>query len=283
MENLFHTYGIVSRRMEYGIWNMEYGIWNMENSIHTRMDRKPVGYREVFDAEITGALSGLKHALHLDNTRPITICVDNSAVVRGIGGTAPMSSRSEFLDFQAIGDRLPGRVTVRWTPGHKDIPGNEAADALAKKGAAKPLRELPPSIAQRKREVKGLLPQLFKRWWDTVQKDTYQHMGLKADLNKHPELALPRTKLRYLLAARSHHGDFAAYHQRFHHDGAPLECSCGHEKTPTHLFYCRKVPISLRARLAPDDSKAIGRYLGTEYGVFCRIAEVYFKYICPYR
>ncbi|CEJ92618.1 hypothetical protein VHEMI08257 [[Torrubiella] hemipterigena] len=131
----------------------------------TEIDRgsRQLGFREVFDAEISGALRGLRQAIkHCTPNTPITVCIDNSSVVRGIGGTAPMSSRAEFLAFQAIRDEFPGRISVRWTPGHKDIPGNEAADALAKKGAAGPLRDLAPSITQRRREIRALLPRLFR-------------------------------------------------------------------------------------------------------------------------
>ncbi|CEJ82402.1 hypothetical protein VHEMI02468 [[Torrubiella] hemipterigena] len=215
--------------------------WTVRSSkiIKTEIDRgsRQLGFREVFDAEISGALRGLRQAIkHCTPNTPITVCIDNSSVVRGIGGTALMLSRAEFLAFQAIRDEFPGRISVRWTPGHKDIPGNEAADTLAKKGAAGPLRDLTPSVAQRQREIRALLPHLFRTWWESVEKRTYQSLGLTADLSKLPELDIPRQLLRHLLAARSHHGDFAVYYQRFHHDNATLECPCGHEKTPTHLF-----------------------------------------------
>lgn len=55
-----------------------------------------------------------------------------------------------------------------------------------------------------------------------------------------PELFLIlRRDLGLLLAARSGHGDFAAYHCCFKHTEADLYCSCGQEKTPEHAFFCQ--------------------------------------------
>ncbi|TQW06752.1 reverse transcriptase, RNaseH [Cordyceps javanica] len=93
------------------------------------------------------------------------------------------------------------------------------------------------------------------------------------------ELSLPRRMLGYLLTARSQHGDFAEYHERFHPGQATLECPCGRQKSPTHLFYCRKIPGHLRVRLAPDPETAVGKFLGRSYKVFVGIADFYYSKI----
>lgn len=63
---------------------------------------------------------------------------------------------------------------------------------------------------------------------------------------KPPELALPRRLLHKLIAARTGHGDFAAYHRRFHHSDANLECTCGLETSPTHFIRCRQYATQVR-------------------------------------
>lgn len=54
---------------------------------------------------------------------------------------------------------------------------------------------------------------------------------------KRPELWLPRVRLHALMADRTgHHGHFAEYHARFHHDEETIQaarCVCGKPLTPT--------------------------------------------------
>jgi ribonuclease HI len=239
-----------------------------------------LGRREVFDAEIHGAVQGLRCAV-LANfaNEPITVCMDNTSVIDCIGTTAPNSSQAYFRAFQKIGDRHPYQIAVRWCPGHSNIFGNDLADLLAKQGANLPVPEHLPSVSYRKRQVKGQIAVDYQQWWQGIERAGYSSLGLTAELRRLPELALPRRLLGYLLAARSHHGDFADYHERFHPGQATLECPCGRQKSPTHLFYCRKVPRHLRARLSPEPEAAIGRFLGRSYKVYLRIADFYYTKI----
>jgi ribonuclease HI len=239
-----------------------------------------LGRKEVFDAEIHGALEGLQRAVLANSANePITVCMDNTSVIDCIGATAPNSSQALFRAFQKVGDRHPHQVSVKWCPGHSNIFGNELADLLAKQGANLPVPEHLPSVSYRRRQVKGQIAVDYQQWWQGIERVGYSSLGLHAELRKLPELALPRRYLGYLLAARSHHGDFADYHERFHPGQATLECACGRQKSPTHLFYCRKVPRHLRARLTPDPEAAIGRFLGRSYKVFLRIADFYYTKI----
>ncbi|KAM3462859.1 hypothetical protein MY5147_009760, partial [Beauveria neobassiana] len=81
-----------------------------------------LGQREVFDAEIHGALAGLKAAMQRKNRlEPITVCMDNTSVIDCIGATAADSSQACFRDFQKIGDEHPYLISVKWSPGHTGI------------------------------------------------------------------------------------------------------------------------------------------------------------------
>ncbi|KAM3487992.1 hypothetical protein MY3957_008722 [Beauveria namnaoensis] len=239
-----------------------------------------LGQREVFDAEIHGALAGLKAAMQ-QNSRlePITVCMDNRSVIDCIGTTAADSSQACFREFQKIGDRHPHLISIKWSPGHTGIFGNELADQLAKHGATLPTNEHLPSVSYRKRQMKMQITIDHRAWWASVERTEYLKLGLGAELKKLPELSLPRRVLGYLLTARSQHGDFAEYHERFHPGQATLECPRGRQKSPTHLFYCRKIPSHLRVRLAPDPETAIGKFLGRSYKVYARIADFYYSKI----
>jgi hypothetical protein len=113
--------------------------------------------------------------------------------------------------------------------------------------------------------------------------ETYEPLGLKAEARYPKELALPRTTLHHLLAARTHHGDFTAYHQRFNHEDAQLECSCGRDKNPHHIFYCRKVNRGKRIPLQRDPTTTIYRLLGADFHTFVdAVARTdFFKTVCP--
>ncbi|KAM3549217.1 hypothetical protein ARSEF4850_008976, partial [Beauveria asiatica] len=175
-----------------------------------------------------GALEGLRTAIAQRRRKEkITICIDNTSVIDCIGSTAPPSSQMAFRTFQKTGDANPGMIRVRWCPGHAGIEDrevhlknhiyncNELADQLAKKGAKMPVGENPPTVSYSKRHMRSLLAIAFQRWWDAVDRESYHGLQLKAELKKLPELTLQRRQLGYLLAARTHHGDFADYHERF--------------------------------------------------------------------
>ncbi|TQV90123.1 endonuclease/reverse transcriptase [Cordyceps javanica] len=254
-----------------------------------------LGRREVFDAEIHGALAGLKAVMQQNSCcEPTTVCMDNTSVIDCIGATAPGSSQACFREFQKIGDEHPYLISIKWSPGHTGIFGNnrveahlknhnyncnELADQLAKHGATLPTDDHLPSVSYRKRRMKKQITNDYRAWWASVERTEYQKLGLSAELKKLPELSLPRRVLGYLLTARSQHGDFAEYHERFHPGEATLECPCGRQKSPTHLFYCRKIPRHLRVRLTPDPETATGKFLGRSYKVYVRIADFYYSKI----
>ncbi|KAM5344597.1 hypothetical protein ACJ41O_013132 [Fusarium nematophilum] len=71
---------------------------------------------EVFDAEVKGALEGLKRALNLTaNHTRVHVCLDNLAVVEGLLGQPSDSSQAHFLNFQSLA-RRHGEVARMRTP-----------------------------------------------------------------------------------------------------------------------------------------------------------------------
>jgi ribonuclease HI len=124
-----------------------------------------LGPAEVFDAEATGALEGLKAALNLpESSNNITVCLDNLAAATCLQGTPSDSSQEKFLSFQDLATSH-GATHVRWIPGHTNIRGNEQADILAKAGCALP--EPPdavPTLAYLRRVAKQRPRDAFKAW-----------------------------------------------------------------------------------------------------------------------
>lgn len=139
-------------------------------------------------------------------------------------------------------------------PGHCKIRGIEEADVDADAEARAallllPIRETSPShitLAYLRRLMHQRRQKLIDEWWSTASPLRYRELDLQMRHKKPPELTLPRRLLHHLLAARSGHGDFAAYHRRFHHDDAILECECGRETSPTHFVCCRNYTLATR-------------------------------------
>ena len=223
-----------------------------------------LGPAEVFDAEATGALEGLRAAANLPDTAntPIVVCLDNIAAATCLQSTASDSSQATFLEFQEIAAKH-GSVFIRWTPGHTNILGNERAEALAKAGCVlpEPLEALP-TLAHIRRMAKKQPKEAFQKWWQANTPSTYQALGLEATTDCPKELRIPRPALHHILAARSRHGDFAEYHERFNHEDARTHCSCNRRKSASHIFYCRKVAQRHRMRLTPSPAAAINRAIG---------------------
>ncbi|KAJ6437552.1 Intermediate cleaving peptidase 55 [Purpureocillium lavendulum] len=241
-----------------------------------------LGPAEVFDAEAKGALEGLCAALHLPSPRRIFVCLDNLAAATCLRGIPADSSQEVFLEFQALAT-THGAVEVRWIPGHTNIAGNEQADALAKAATSMPEpADALPTLARLRRTARQQSRDAFEAWWDASAPDQYKPLHLKPTTGCPPELELPRPLLHHLLAARSRHGDFADYHERFNHDDARLSCSCGRRKEPSHLFYCRKILPRHRMRLAPSPTAAVNRAIGRDFDKFVKLAKAssFFEWAC---
>ncbi|KAI1004087.1 hypothetical protein K3495_g4121 [Podosphaera aphanis] len=156
------------------------------------------------------------------------------------------------------------------------IPGNKLADKLAGEAA----RQSAPSAASLAgvyAKIQKHIWDLTAEWWQTHAPSTYCKLGMPFPKKPPEELRLSRRYLGYLIQCRTGHGDFRAYYERFHHKNALTTCSCGVNKSITHLVFCplvreRLVSTGFRRSLGSQDF-----LLGTSNGAkrFASILEKY--------
>jgi len=262
--------------------------------------RLPMPRAEVFDAEATAALRGLQEAsasVRAEFADNLYICLDNLEVARSLTHRTTTSSQEVFAAFveaarqwsnrQRRPHTRPGRVVVRWVPGHRGVPGNEAADAEAKAAAAEAAAAgeeaagAVATLAYTRRRMKEGAAEAFRVYWLKQAPARYRNLGIKLR-KKPPELDLPRFTLGKLYACRTGHGDFAVYHRRLGHEGAATVCHCGRDKAPEHFFYCR---LGRRAARQPWGSLRVQDILSTQEGARMLDGWLaksgYFRRVCP--
>jgi ribonuclease HI len=238
---------------------------------------------EVYDAEVIGALAGLHAALRTCMARFATnvmICLDNQeAALRLHTGIPTSTSASEIIEFQACRqvwltrerarNATRGAVGIRWCPAHVGIAGNELADQLAKAACLLPTTRSKASVACAQRLSKLRYERAAAEYWSEKRPAQYERLNLPFLISKMPvELTLSRPILGYLLAARSGHSDFRAYHERFNHKDTLLCCHyCNQDSSPDHFATCKAISPSFDL-FAPARCPSPARWaLGTTEGV----------------
>ena len=279
------------------------GCLALQGKVRIAQESTPLGpNKEVFDAEVYAALRGLQLAsaspgAHLAEN--IYICLDNLEVaLRLLHLDPPETSQDIFLEFRRLAEQWPSRYTlphiadgsvqIRWCPGHQSIAGNEEADKAAKQASLSPHDPHNPisrsSLSSLRRTARQLARDATREYWGSAAPQRYQDLHIPWLFGIPKELYIQRRLLGPLLASRTGHGDFKQYHERFKHEDASLNCSCGKPKTPEHFFFCTKGRRKSRALLRGPPRLRIPELLGTPKGAaeFAAWAEdtKFFTRIC---
>ena len=84
-----------------------------------------------------------------------------------------------------------------------------------------------------------------------------------------PEMSLNREVLGWLIAARTGHGHFADYHERFGHEEVDVHCRCGQKRSRLHPFSCPHARLHRAKLFSLADRRPFtpNEILGTAQGV----------------
>ena len=171
-------------------------------------------------------------------------------MARNAGEVPKSSSQKVFRQFRDLAEgwlQTGKEMSVQWIPGHTGIEGNELADQEAKKHAKLPPAaelNLEQSLSNAKRKIRKMKDtnwQLeWQKGWFSGAAQTYVELDLKptSRAKSLPELRLKREVQGWLIAARSGHGHFSAYHERFGHEETDTHCVCGQKQAQLHPFSC---------------------------------------------
>ena len=220
----------------------------------------PANEHTVFEAELVGILLGL-HLIEKTEKKNITFAlgVDNQAAIKAM--SSKFNKPGHYLAAEAYGiaarlRKSKGKkfsLTLRWTPGHVGIPGNEEADEEAKKaadGLTSDASQLPKILRKPLKRSKSAAIQeegverkirWRKDWAASPHHDKFQKIDSSLPSRRYIKLIsnpkLSRADASKVFQIRTGHVPLNAYLFRFKRKESAQCPACGADKeTPQHFL-----------------------------------------------
>lgn len=251
-------------------------------TIHKQISKNVGPNNLVYDGELEGATMGAEYANKI--AKPglqFHIYSDNQAGLWRLKTPSDNPGQSNQIRAIKAAKQIVEKgatITYHWVPGHKDISGNEIADALAK-GATK----MRPTTYVTSFAALGMQIKQMGRdeWAHKLEKESSSndqrptHYSYKGEFpwNLRSKLQVPAGTPREATSAfyqlKLGHGRFRDYLFRRSHIDHNL-CWCGAKETPVHLLLSCKLYRKPRRRLKDsldDNHPSIRTLLTTTKGV----------------
>ena len=212
-----------------------------------------------YEAELKGIQSALSHLHATFESDPTTatnivIFTDSKSALQALEkGNA---DNEEVLLTAMNADKLLSafavRVVLQWIPGHTNIPGNERADKLAKKGTQQEQPDKPTTY----QTTKGIITQNYKEEWmnawarGSTGRKVYSHMNKTNPKDRIK--SLKRKDQTSIFRLRTGHAPLNYHLNRINPERPPICLLCDHPyETVEHLlFQCPRLQ-DLRQQFLP--------------------------------
>ena len=203
-----------------------------------------------FIAEQQAITSTANYINHLFDTNPhittdIVIFTDSLSTLEKLeGGTDASKDFTHLIwSLHSLISRHHIRVVLQWIPAHTGIPGNERADALAKKGASLPQPDIPTDYNTCCQMIKSNSKEEWMNNWATGKTGRRMYDHMCKPKKQDPINKLRRKDQSIIFQLRTQH---LPLNQHLHRIGVKQSAACPlcdypSETVEHHLFFCRKL------------------------------------------
>lgn len=214
----------------------------------------------VYEGEGVGILLAITLMRRIRMGRGVTlnIGVDNQAAIQATQSSTSNSGHYIWDEIHKAAERIcrerPGmKITIRWTPGHEGILGNEAADVEAKnaaQGIITPCRDLPGLLksplpisrsATKQNYRESLKKRADKSWKKSPRYARFNTSDISPPANKFHKATstLRRKQASLLYQLKVGHVPLAKHLHRIKKSETPICPACQEEVESVHHFIIR--------------------------------------------
>ncbi|XP_067127924.1 uncharacterized protein [Centruroides vittatus] len=165
----------------------------------------------------------------------ITICTDSLSVLKALNDDENKHELIDNIRKYILANK--NNISFSWVKAHMGDPGNERVDSLAKEASSSNMKVVYKKLSERyvKREIKNkYIIKWQKRWTESTKgRELFEYLPDVHQRIKNKNFIINYKFTRFMTA----HGDFAEYHNRFHHNNDGTCEICGDRETPTHLLF----------------------------------------------